>query len=144
MDFYVYIVLFLVVIVFITLLPMISGVATYKIEKPKPASRKGHDSTGLSKREKLKEKVNFTKDQNPFKFRLNTTASAFSAGKEFEVDSKTGLKRRIIGTFSNDPNEFDYDVEELIEEDVAETRKEEEARYQKFAGREQEENEALV
>ncbi|CAR25072.1 Exp1p [Lachancea thermotolerans CBS 6340] len=143
MDFYAFLVLFVIIVAFVLLLPLLSGTFAYKFRKP--AARAGKtDHEHLSRTQKLKEKLEFSKDENPIKFQLRDNASTSSRNKPFEVDSKTGLKKRTIGKYSADPNEFDYDLTELIEEDVLEEKKENELRYQQFAGREQEESEALV
>lgn len=81
-----------------------------------------------------------SKDNMPLKFQVSGTL----INDKLEVDSKTGLKRRVIGKFSKDNNAFDYDVEELIEDDLREEKEAEEEHYAQFKGRENEVNEELV
>ena len=134
----------MVVITFILVLPLVSGAFAYKVRKPVARPARSSDQANLTKRQKLKEKLDFSKDQSPVSIRLSTDAHTSSRKKDFEIDSKTGLKKRTIGKYSNDPNEFDYDLAELIEEDQQEEQREQELRYKQFSGREQQESEALV
>lgn len=146
MNLFAFFLLFLVAMIFVAALPLISGIATYKYEKTSAkglAKNKRNEDSNQSKREKLKERINITKDSNPMKLHLKEDGSSSSTDK-FEIDGKTGLKRRVIGKYSNDPNDFDYDVDELIAEEEIENQREEDQRYERFAGKESEAREELV
>ncbi|EJS44345.1 YDL121C [Saccharomyces arboricola H-6] len=149
MHLYGYFVLFIVVVLFIALLPLFSGIGTFKLTKPS-SSAKAQPTTGkLGKRDFLKNKLNQT---NVLKFNLkdgkdvseDNSTGVSSAPRKFEVDSKTGLKRRVIGRFNQDPNDFDFDIDELINEDNLEEQKQEEKKLKEYNGKKHEAYEAFV
>ncbi|CCD23376.1 Exp1p NDAI_0B03420 [Naumovozyma dairenensis CBS 421] len=154
MDIFAYFVLFCVVILFIIILPLLSNVGNFKIGRP--SSRPSDQDVPTSNRQRLKNAIN---DPNLLKFKLkkepednyddNTSgkSSANTRDGKFEIDNKTGLKKRIIGrkvVDASNPNEFDYDLEELINEDRIEEERAEAKRMSKFKGKEQETYEELV
>ncbi|SCV05372.1 LANO_0H06040g1_1 [Lachancea nothofagi CBS 11611] len=145
MNLFAYFVLFVVVIAFILVLPLLSGTFTYKLQKPgAKTSSRNSDSSSLSKRQRFREKMRFSKEQTPLKIQLSHEAHSSSRGNESESDSKVGLKKRTIRKFDSDPNTFDYDIAELMEEDEREEQRERALQFQKFAGKEQETHESLV
>ncbi|QLL30419.1 hypothetical protein HG536_0A02360 [Torulaspora globosa] len=138
MEIYVYLIVFAVVLLFVVLLPMVSGIGSFSIDKPVKKS------SGSTKESKMKE---------PFKFKLRKednepeNASAFSSARKtgkFQVDPKTGLKRRVIGKFDEDPNNYDYDLDDLLNEDRVEEEKAQVRRLQKFQGSTEKAYEELV
>ncbi|CAR25544.1 hypothetical protein ZYGR_0A01080 [Zygosaccharomyces rouxii] len=96
MDFYFYLLFFIFVIIFALLLPTLSGVGGFKI---------GQKNSRTSNDHRLKFKLSSEKDIGK------------SSSHGFEIDSKTGLKKRVIGNYSEDPNHYDYDLDELISAD---------------------------
>ena len=149
MNLYGYFLLLIIVIAFIALLPLFSGIGTFKLTKPK-SSATAQSATGkLGKREYLKKKLDHT---NVLKFDLKDTeeslghdsASASSASRKFEIDSKTGLKRRVIGQYNKDPNDFDFDIDDLNNEDELDERREEEKKLKKYNGKKNEAYEGFV
>ncbi|CCC67467.1 hypothetical protein NCAS_0A09090 [Naumovozyma castellii] len=138
MELVAYFIVLFVVILFLVILPILGNVGNFKIGKPSSGKEKVK-----SKRQRLKNAIN---DPNLLKFKLKDedTKGASSANK-FQLDSKTGLKRRVLGNSDNqDPNAFDYDIDELINEDRLEEEAEEAKRVGKFKGKERETYEALV
>lgn len=131
MEFYVYLIAFALVIGFALVLPMLSGIGTFKIARP-TADYRG-DKKGSTGKEALKFqlKKEFVADGNDKCFGASTSSS--KTGK-LEVDSKTGLKRRVIGVYDDDPNNFDYDIDELANEDKVEEEQEQARRLQQFQG----------
>lgn len=121
----------IVLVAIVLYLPYASGLATYKVEKPKRktdpvAVAKKHDdydqfgyvppdeveqasSTSSSVRARasaLKEKINVTPDDIPLKIKLNTPEAS-------------GLRRRGKEKLDldTDPNNYDYDIDDLINEE---------------------------
>lgn len=148
-----FLVIILIVILFIVCLPIISGVGNFKLGKDRNNVRAQQNEI-TSKRQKFK---NALKKADVLQFELknnsddndgnDTYGKTSSTNNKFEVDSKTGLKRRVIGEFqksNNDPNEFDFDLNKLIEEDEEEERQEIQNRMNKYKGKEQETYEGLV
>lgn len=120
MDFYVYFVLLFVVILFILLLPLLSGIGSFKLDNFR--SNKNIRQNG-GRRDILKFKLKEEKESsNADETLVGVSSSAIITSKKtgkFEIDSKTGLKKRVIGKYTNDadPNTFDFDIDELINED---------------------------
>ncbi|CAI4057431.1 hypothetical protein SKDZ_04G1220 [Saccharomyces kudriavzevii ZP591] len=149
MHLYGYIVLLIVVIVFIALLPLFSGIGTFKFTNPSSSAPAQPKTGNLGKRRYLKNKLNHT---NVLKFDLkdgegtsgNDSTGVSSASKKFEIDSKTGLKRRVIGQYNRDPNDFDFDIDELINEDELDEQREEEKKLKKYSGKKNEAYEGFV
>ncbi|CEP61373.1 Exp1p LALA0_S03e01420g [Lachancea lanzarotensis] len=131
MDLYAYLVVLFVVLGFILVLPLVSGTFSYKLATP--GGKKGFGKESSSS------KSSRSKNGARFKIELNHTGPNTASG------SRTSTLRKRQGfTIDNDPNTFDYDLTELIEEDQREEQREQELRYQRLAGREQENNELLV
>ncbi|CAI4037786.1 hypothetical protein SMKI_04G1190 [Saccharomyces mikatae IFO 1815] len=149
MHLYGYFVLLIIVLVFIALLPLFSGIGTFKLAKPSSSASKPSTTGKYGKREYIKKKLNHT---NVLKFDLkdrddslgDDRAHASSASRKFEIDSKTGLKRRVIGQYNKDPNDFDFDINDLINEDELEERREEEEKLKKYDGKKNEAYEGFV
>ncbi|SCU88677.1 LADA_0E11496g1_1 [Lachancea dasiensis] len=146
MNLYAYFVVLFVVFAFILVLPLLSGTFSYKLHKP--TSHNSHTSqesaSSISRRQKLREKLNITKEQNPLRIHLDAAASSSIPSRKYGIDSKTGPKRRTIAKFDNDPNTYDYDLAELIGEDEREEQRERELQFRQFAGKQQEVHESLV
>ncbi|KOH00249.1 Exp1p DI49_0950 [Saccharomyces eubayanus] len=149
MHLYGYFVLLIAVVLFIALLPLFSGIGKFKLTKPS-SSVKAQSPTGkLGKREYLKSKLNHT---NVLKFDLNgekdgsgdDSTGVSSDLRKFEVDSKTGLKRRVIGQYNQDPNDFDFDINDLIVEDELDEQREEEKKLKKYNGKKNQAYEGFV
>lgn len=135
----------LLVVVFLLLLPLLSGVGSYSLQKKplrgKVVSAKNSRDEGESKKNSnLKERLNIKKEDAPVKFRMTDGVNHDS----FDIDGKTGLKRRYIGKYVEDNNEFDYDVDELIADDMLQEQQEAQKHYAQFEGRENEAHEELV
>lgn len=147
MDFYVYFVLLFVVILFILLLPFLSGIGSFKLDNFR--SNKNIRQNG-GRRDILKFKLKEEKElSNADEISVGASSSAIITSKKtgkFEIDSKTGLKKRVIGKYTNDadPNTFDFDIDELINEDEEEERRELLKRRNQFKGREYEASESFV
>lgn len=138
MDPFVYLILFVLVIIFVVLLPLLGGIGSYSVKKNEARGlNKGRSGTD-------KKRLKLEKEDIPLKFKVGLEKDGKKEGKRFEIDGKTGLKRRVIGKYSNNENEFDYDVDELIAEDLKEQQEEESARYEQFLGKENETQELLV
>lgn len=124
MELYGYLIVLLVIIAFIVLLPLLSGVGNFN-RNMNVSEGKHNPMINF----KLKEGADLTK---------GTSSTFAKTHNKFDVDDKTGLKRRVIGKYDDDPNSFDYDINELIDEDANEQRKEQEERYAQYKGREEE------
>ncbi|GAV51541.1 hypothetical protein ZYGR_0AF00120 [Zygosaccharomyces rouxii] len=96
MDLYFFLLLLIFVIAFALLLPILSGIGGFEIGKKHSKASNDH---------RLKFKLSKEKDVGK------------STSREYEIDSKTGLKKRVIGNYSEDPNSYDYDLDELITAD---------------------------
>lgn len=149
MHLYGYFVLLIVVVLFIALLPLFSGIGKFKLTKPS-SSAKAQSPTGkLGKREYLKSKLNHA---NVLKFDLkgekdgsdDDSTGVSSDIRKFEIDSKTGLKRRVIGQYNQDPNDFDFDINDLIVEDERDEKREEEKKLKKYNGEKNQAYEGFV
>lgn len=136
MEIYVYVIVFAVVLLFVVLLPLVSGVGSFSIDKP--VKRTVGPAKGPGAKEPFKFKLS-KKDEQP----QGAFSSARKTGK-FEVDPRTGLKRRVIGKFDEDPNNFDYDLDELVNEDRVEEERAQASRLQKFEGSTEKAYEELV
>ncbi|CAB4257058.1 similar to Saccharomyces cerevisiae YDL121C Putative protein of unknown function [Maudiozyma barnettii] len=122
MELYGYLIVLLIIVAFIALLPLISGVGGFN---------KGDGTTEGKNKATINFKLKEDQDNKG-------KSSTFANSHKFAVDNKTGLKRRVIGKYDNDPNSFDYDLNELIDEDANEERKIQEDRYASFKGKEEE------
>ncbi|SCU90739.1 LAMI_0E03422g1_1 [Lachancea mirantina] len=141
MDPFAFFVVFVIVVIVVLFLPLLSGIGSYRYKKPQFTGKNFQNrEKARSAREKVKDSLKLSREQNPVKFQLKDELGP----ARFEMDSKTGLKRRNVGVYSKDPNDYDYDVDQLIQDEIQEEKREERARYAKFEGKEQEENEALV
>lgn len=130
MELYVYLIAFALVMVFALALPMLSGIGTFKITRPTTEYRGSKkDSTGKGTF-KFQLKKEFVEDGDNS---VGVSTSSSKKGK-LEVDSKTGLKRRVIGVYDEDPNNFDYDIDDLANEDKVEEEQEQAKRLQQFQG----------
>lgn len=133
-----YVIVLAAVLLFAMLLPMVSGIGSFGVDKPVAKGRAP---------------VKGSKAKAPFKFKLSkevegsdgTTgfSSARKTGK-LEVDPRTGLKRRVIGKFDEDPNNYDYDLDELVNEDRVEEERAQVKRLEKFEGSTEKAYEELV
>ncbi|CCH41588.1 putative secreted protein [Wickerhamomyces ciferrii] len=137
MDLFAYLIIFAVVIFFIAALPLISGVASYKYEKVNRVdnSKKDDDAADYnqgylspeeraaleakqkakdSRFKKFKEYSNVSKNDIPLKFRPKfdnpNTSIRNRRNKNVEID--------------NDPSQFDFDIDEFIEDEAEQDAKE--------------------
>ncbi|SCV00821.1 LAME_0G12200g1_1 [Lachancea meyersii CBS 8951] len=141
MDLYAYLVVLIVALGFVVVLPLLSGTFSYKVHTPRGKGRGGPVSV-TSKKQTLREKLSISKNQAPIKIQLSHNGHSSSRTSDAGSETRaTLLKKR---TFDNDPNTFDYDLTELIEEDERKERREQEIRFQRLAGREQEVSESIV
>ena len=131
MELYGYLILIVIVVGFLALLPLVSGVGTFNMNK-------GANVQGKKKEGMVDFKLAAEKEG-----RTGTASSSSRAGK-FSVDSKTGLKRRVIGKYSADPSTYDFDIDDLIKEDAVQEREEQEKRYADMAGKTEEVLDELV
>lgn len=124
MEAYKFLVVIFLVVIFIVVLPLVSGIGNFGVTKSQRSDSKNTHVD--SKREKIKQKLEAA---NILKFQLKAQSQSksedgdhegFSGNSRFSVDPKTNLKRRIIGKYSKDPNDFDYELDDLIEEDTLE------------------------
>lgn len=143
MELFAYFILIIIIVLFIVVLPLLSGVGSFKIDKSiaKRQERSKRDPNVL--KFKLKEQKDKSNSDNDS---IGISSSTFKKTGKFEIDSKTGLKKRVIGKYvqDDDPNTFDFDVDELINEDEEEEKRELQQRRSKFQGREYEANEDFV
>ncbi|CAL9731411.1 ER export of PMA1 protein 1 [Monosporozyma unispora] len=143
MDFYAYFILLFVVILFVVILPLLSGIGSFKVNKS--TSNKGREQ---ARSERLKFKLNKEKKlrDDATDNSIGVSSSTLKKTGKFEIDSKTGLKKRVIGTYieNEDPNTFDFDVDDLINEDEEEEKREQLKRRNKFKGREYAASESFV
>lgn len=138
MDLYVFVLLFALVVLFVILLPAVSGVGSFSVNKSgRKATRAGEGNKG----------------KKPFKFELKkeaeteTTETGFSTAHKtgkLQVDPRTGLKRRVIGKYDEDPNNFDYDLDDLVNEDNVEEEKAQAERLKQYQGSTKKAYEELV
>ena len=144
MDFYAYFVLLFVVILFILLLPIFSGIGSFKLDNSRSSKNTKLNGDVLKFRLK-KEKESSSADDISTGVSSSSISTSKKTGK-FEIDSKTGLKKRVIGNYANDedPNTFDFDVDELINEEEEEERRKLLKRRSQFKGREYEAAESFV
>lgn len=142
MDFYAYFVLLFVVILFVIVLPLLSGVGSFRVDNSKLNNGKQQSRNDRLKF-KLKEEKKQNKDDDAS---IGVSSSTLKKTGKFEIDSKTGLKKRVIGEYvqNEDPNTFDFDVDELINEDEEEELREQLKRRNQFKGREYEASESFV
>lgn len=123
-----FLVIFGVFMILLVALPMINGIATIKVgsknNKPKPTS----------KRERLKQKM-YKED-----FPVNVKLSGRSDDK-FGPANKFGLKQRVVGkaadAMNKDPNVFDFDIDELINEDRAEEQRLQQKKWESIKNKQQ-------
>ncbi|AET38834.1 Exp1p Ecym_3346 [Eremothecium cymbalariae DBVPG len=132
MGFIIYFIVLFVVLGVVLFLPTVSAVFSYQLNKTDGAVG------GRNRR-------NDTKDnsylKNLVQVRLNTSAYI---SENSTLVGHTGLKRRVIGKYNNDPSLYDYNIEELIAEDLEEETQAEQRHFTKYKGKEQERNEELV
>lgn len=108
------------------ILPLLSGVGSFGLQKSHKNKKEA-----FSKREKLKQQLD---KANVLKFSLKKEDTE-DTPDQFAIDSRTGLKKKIIGRYDHDPNSFDYDINELLEEDERERQTEVRQRTKKLAGK---------
>ena len=142
MDPYIFMIAFLLVIAFVVMLPIISGIGTFKLDK---SSKGGNYSSFNKKSEKQRGSLKFelskdSKDEES----SGLSSSANNKAGRFDIDSKTGLKKRLIGKYDEDPNKYDYDIDELINEDQLEAELEQAQRLERFDGSKEKAYEELV
>ncbi|CAI4059374.1 hypothetical protein SUVZ_04G1230 [Saccharomyces uvarum] len=149
MHLYGYFVLLIAVVLFIALLPLFSGIGKFKLAKPSSSAEAQSPTGKLGKREYLRSKLNHA---NVLKFDLkggkdgsdDDSTGVSSDLRKFEIDSKTGLKRRVIGQYNQDPNDFDFDINDLIVEDELDEKREEEKKLKKYNGKKNQAYEGFV
>ncbi|KAG7191577.1 uncharacterized protein KQ657_002970 [Scheffersomyces spartinae] len=128
--FFIWLLVFVVIVVFILALPYVSGIASYDVErKKKPVQKKSavepsrsmgapvgyvppsfevkddaEEAASTSGISALKDKMRLTSEDIPLKLHLNDSSS---------------LRRRKTDKIDMDsnPNNYDYDLDELIEEE---------------------------
>lgn len=143
MNPFVYLIVFLLVVAFVVLLPLIGGIGSYSVDKK--TTRRSGDAKDSEKARSLAKYAKLKKEDAPVKFKVSSSQEGEGFGtRKFEIDGKTGLKKRVIGKYNEDEAEFDYDVDELIAEDLREQQQEEAARYAQYLGKENETQENLV
>ncbi|CCE63922.1 hypothetical protein TPHA_0G00860 [Tetrapisispora phaffii CBS 4417] len=133
MNFLVFLVLLSIIVIVSVALPMLSSVGNFQVSK--------------------KENVKSGKKKKAFDFSLKSNSKneeskclSSNLAMNLRVDSKTGLKRRVIGEYDRekDPNEFDFDIDELIEEERGEEIENERKRVEQFHAQGQDSYETLV
>ncbi|KAL3228929.1 hypothetical protein RNJ44_02016 [Nakaseomyces bracarensis] len=130
MDFFAFLVVIFLVIMFIMILPLLSGVGSFGLQKSKNDKKETS-----SRREKLKQQLD---KANVLKFSLKKEDDDETHSvrpSHFDIDSKTGLKKRVIGKYDHDPNSFDFDISDLIEEDQRQQESELKKRTKNLAGK---------
>ena len=114
----VFFVVLFVVVLFMLILPVLSGIGSFKVERTPRNVRSGDKATqSRSKGDILKFKLRkegLDKDE-----RNGEPAGSFRSGGSSAGfgDREGSLKRRVPLSENQDPNVFDFDVDELIEED---------------------------
>lgn len=96
----------LAVLIIAVLLPVVSGVLSYRVRRPATADDRSRNREG---------------DSRAVDVALNATT-----GRDAAACNRDGLQRRVLGRYSDDPSVFDYDVDELIAEELAQERRDEE------------------
>lgn len=132
MNFLLFLVIILVAVLYSIGLPLVSNIGSFKIEQRKETQ----SDSGKPKKKRLKFNL---KEKSK-----NDMGTSSNRSNTFETDPKTGLKRRVIGKFVSDINEFDFDIDELINEDIKEEEINEKKRFEEYKGKEQEKYEELV
>ncbi|CDO94586.1 unnamed protein product [Kluyveromyces dobzhanskii CBS 2104] len=141
MDPFVYLIVFLLAVVFVVLLPIVGGIGSYSVDRKARSS----EVQGDGKAKSLRSYTELKKEDAPVKFKVGSSKEGKGfGGQKFDIDSKTGLKKRVIGKYKKNENAFDYDVDELIAEDLEEQQQEEAARYAQLLGKENETLEHLA
>ncbi|OEJ88306.1 hypothetical protein AWRI3579_g876 [Hanseniaspora osmophila] len=118
-------IIFLIAVFFLVLfglaLPYFSNLGTYNIKTTYSNNKKNKDFDNKQRESHKRKKLNFS---------LNVDSEE-TLQKKYIVDGKTGLKKRVVGDFNQDPNQFDYDVDELIREDEEEEQRQENLKYRR-------------
>lgn len=118
-------IIFLIAVFFLVLfglaLPYFSNLGTYNIKTTYSNNKKNKDFDNKQRESHKRKKLNFN---------LNVDSEE-TLQKKYIVDGKTGLKKRVVGDFNQDPNLFDYDVDELIREDEEEEQRQENLKYRR-------------
>ncbi|KAL6944505.1 hypothetical protein ACO0RG_001242 [Hanseniaspora osmophila] len=121
-------IIFLIAVFFLVLfglaLPYFSNLGTYNIKTTYSNNKKNKDFDNKQRESHKRKKLNFS---------LNVDSEE-TLQKKYIVDGKTGLKKRVVGDFNQDPNQFDYDVDELIREDEEEEQRQENLKYRRNKG----------
>ncbi|CCH59435.1 hypothetical protein TBLA_0B06090 [Henningerozyma blattae CBS 6284] len=143
MNFLAFFVIISIAILFIIILPLVSGVGNLTISR----TPKNVLSNDKNKRP-VKFKIKTSKEESEESTESGTSGS-YSSSTKFKVDSKTGLKNRVLGEFDkngiNDPNVYDFDIDDLINEDKEEEEQLMKRNLNKYKGKEEHEiNEHLV
>ncbi|CCK68211.1 Exp1p KNAG_0A05460 [Huiozyma naganishii CBS 8797] len=134
MNPYAFLIVLVIVILFITVLPMLSGIGKFGL---------GDQKINTSKKAM---KFNLRESKEEGDKSSIASSRSFNIKDTYEADAKHGLKKRGVSKYTgnDDPNQFDFDVDDLINED----RKEEEAaiykRRQECNGKERETYESFV
>lgn len=112
-------IIILIVVSIALILPLVSGVGNFSVNK--------NDTLKF----KLNEKEKARKGKNG-----NSNGVTTSRSQKYDIDSKHGLKKRVVGDIRkmNDPNAYDFDIDELINEDEVEKNNELSQRLSKFNG----------
>lgn len=126
MDLFAFLIVIFFVILFIVILPLLSGVGSFGVQKSRNVNKESS-----SKREKLKRQLD---KANVLKFSLKKEEDE-QDNSAFVIDPKTGLKKRVIGKYDHDPNNFDFDISDLIEEDERAHETEVRLRTKKLVGK---------
>ncbi|AGO10747.1 AaceriAGR388Wp [[Ashbya] aceris (nom. inval.)] len=105
----------LAVLIVVVLLPVVSGVLSYRVRRPTTGGNRSRDRAG---------------DSRAVDVALNATT-----GRDVAAHNRDGLQRRVLGHYSEDPSVFDYDVDELIAEELAQERRDEELQFAEQAGK---------
>ncbi|CCE93605.1 Exp1p TDEL_0G02380 [Torulaspora delbrueckii] len=138
MDLYAFLVVFALVLLFVVLLPTVSGIGSFSVNKS------GRKVTSTSKKEKGKKPFKFELKKDADVERTETGLSTAHKTGKLEIDPRTGLKRRVIGKYDENPNNYDYDLDELVNEDRIEEEKAQAQRLKQFQGSTEKAYEELV
>lgn len=132
MDLFSYLIVFLIIFLFIVLLPLISGIGSYKFVRSSPKNERpepiqiSQDQGYIPIEEKLRKEQESNKKESKFTKLKNLKVTKESVPLKFTTSSNLKLnsntlrnrKTRDLDSLNNesDPNAYDYDLDELINE----------------------------
>ncbi|KAH3901242.1 uncharacterized protein SCODWIG_02838 [Saccharomycodes ludwigii] len=158
MNIFVFLIVFLIILFIVLVLPTLSGLGSFHIDKNALndiKNRKSHRTGSLNEKsnefgqeqETINNKSIFR--SKPLKFKIkqeeppqnqeqSCNGNSNSFDNRYTANSRTGLKNRVTAKYNSDPNAFDFEVDDLINEDRDLEKIEQEKRFAQIKGKENE------